>query len=355
MRAGRPHAQLGRLAASRPPSATNLFFHPSSLPLSRRRRPAGRTAATGFGTPPPNNNNKKAQAKPPPVPAGPADGVDPEAEARYAGDFDGLADAVRDLAPRVKAGLGGASLYLVGMMGAGKSTVAGLLGAALGYPALDTDALVAAAAGEGRTVADVFREAGEAAFRDAETDALRGLQPYTAIIVSTGGGAVIRPANWALMQHGVVVWLDGHPALLAARAVGDGVAGRPLLAGGGEGEGGDAAPPDLAATTDRMTALLASRRRQYENADVRVPLEAAPGPGVAATASAAAPPEGAPPAVVAYRVLRALDARLTGDAAAREAAREFTITEEGGVPKTMRVVPAKEGGGGGGGDAAPGA
>jgi shikimate kinase len=259
---------------------------------------------------------------------------------------------VRALAPPVAASLAGASLYLVGMMGAGKSTVAALLGAALGYPALDTDALVAAAAGGGRTVADVFAEAGEAGFRDAETDALRGLQPYASIIVSTGGGAVIRPANWALMQHGVVVWLDGHPALLAARAVGDGLGARPLLGGGGEG----GAPPDLAATTDRMAALLASRRRQYENADIRVPLEARPASGGAAAAAgpaaAAAPPAGAPPAVVAYRGRRALDARLTGDAADREAAREFTVTEEGGVPKTMRVVPAKDGGGG---RAAPGA
>jgi shikimate kinase len=306
---------------------------------SPRRAAPPPPAATGFGAP--KDSNKPS--KPPPVPAGPADGVDAEAEARYEGDYDGLADAVRDLAPRVRDALGGAPLYLVGMMGAGKSTVAGLLGAALGYPALDTDALVAAAAGEGRTVADVFAEAGEAAFRDAETDALRGLQPYTAIVVSTGGGAVIRPANWALMQHGVVVWLDGPPGLLAARAVGDGVKGRPLLSGGDD----SGAAPDLEATTARMAALLASRRRSYENADIRVPLEAKPG------AASTTPPPGAPPALVCYRVLRALDARLTADAAAREAARDFTITDAGAVG-TMRVVPAKEGGGGGG-DAAPGA
>ena len=301
--------------------------------------------ATGFGTPKEDKNKKNAAApKPPP---GPADGVDAAAEALYEGDYDALADAVRDLAPKVKEALAGSSLYLVGMMGAGKSTVAGLLGAALGYPSLDTDSLVAAAAGEGRTVADVFAEAGEAAFRDAETDALAGLQPYTSIIVSTGGGAVIRPANWALMQHGVVVWLDGHPALLAKRAVGDGVAGRPLLS-----SDDGAPPPDLTATTERMAAILATRRRQYENADVRVPLEAKP----SETATSDSPPEGAPPAVVAYRVLRALDARLTGDALMREEARKFEIK---GVPETMRVVPAKNengsGEGGGAGGAAPGA
>jgi len=327
---------------------------PSRPPLSHHSRlPAPPPHATGFGAPKEDAKKKRKKA---PVPAGPADGVDPAAEALYEGDYDALADAVRDLAPRVKDALAGSSLYLVGMMGAGKSTVAGLLGAALGYPSLDTDALVAAAAGEGRTVADVFAEAGEAAFRDAETDALAGLQPYTSIVVSTGGGAVIRPANWALMQHGVVVWLDGPPALLAKRAVGDGLAGRPMLAAGGDD--GAAEPPSLAATTDRMAALLASRRRQYENADIRVPLEARPAAGAAAAAGAPAPtsppPEGAPPAVVAYRVLRALDARLTGDAAMREAAREFTITDDS-LPSTMRVVPAKEGSGGEGGGAAPGA
>lgn len=53
--------------------------------------------------------------------------------------------------------------------------------------------------------------------------------PFKAIVVSTGGGAVIRRQNWGYMQHGVVVWLTGQPELLARRALQDGTASRPLL------------------------------------------------------------------------------------------------------------------------------
>ena len=53
--------------------------------------------------------------------------------------------------------------------------------------------------------------------------------PFAKCVVATGGGAVIRRTNWGYMQHGVVVWLDGPPELLASRVVGDGIAQRPLV------------------------------------------------------------------------------------------------------------------------------
>lgn len=51
--------------------------------------------------------------------------------------------------------------------------------------------------------------------------------------MATGGGAVVRHVNWAYLHHGIVVWLDGPPELLARRAVGDGTAKRPMLAQAG--------------------------------------------------------------------------------------------------------------------------
>lgn len=53
--------------------------------------------------------------------------------------------------------------------------------------------------------------------------------PFAKCVVATGGGAVIRRSNWGYMQHGVVIWLDGPPELLASRVVGDGIAQRPLV------------------------------------------------------------------------------------------------------------------------------
>ena len=53
--------------------------------------------------------------------------------------------------------------------------------------------------------------------------------PFKAVVVSTGGGAVVRRQNWGFMQHGVVVWLTGSPELLGRRALRDGTATRPLL------------------------------------------------------------------------------------------------------------------------------
>ena len=120
-------------------------------------------------------------------------------------------------------------VVLVGMMGAGKTTVGRELAGRLGWRFLDTDALVEASAVS--TVAELFASSGETAFRLEESrvlaDALVGGGPA---VVSAGGGAVVTPANRELLATaGAVVWLRADPATLAAR-VGSGV-GRPLLDG----------------------------------------------------------------------------------------------------------------------------
>lgn len=139
-------------------------------------------------------------------------------------------------------------VLLVGMMGAGKSTVAGLLANRLGWPVVDTDEIIEGWAGA--SVAEIFDHDGEAAFRAAEAKAIAELeQAEEPLVVSVGGGAVVSNANRrALRAAGTVVWLRARPSTLAAR-VGSG-GSRPLLSRGG---------------TDAEAALvhLASARETY--------------------------------------------------------------------------------------------
>ncbi len=107
------------------------------------------------------------------------------------------------------------SLALVGLSGAGKSSVGRLLAARLDWPLRDTDTLIEQAAG--RSVARIFAEQGEAGFRDLEAAALRTALTPSAI-VATGGGIVLRAENRALLRaRAYVVWLDAPTETLITR------------------------------------------------------------------------------------------------------------------------------------------
>ncbi|HVT41728.1 MAG TPA: shikimate kinase [Acidimicrobiales bacterium] len=118
-------------------------------------------------------------------------------------------------------------LLLVGMMGAGKTTVGSLLAQRLGWPYRDSDADVEA--DTGLTVPEIFARDGEAAFRTAEARVLaEACADPSPSVVSVAGGAVLNPdTRRRISECGTVVWLRARPETLAAR-VGDG-AGRPLL------------------------------------------------------------------------------------------------------------------------------
>jgi shikimate kinase len=122
------------------------------------------------------------------------------------------------------------SIALIGLSGAGKSSAGRLLAARLGWPLLDTDALIAATAG--RTVAQVFADSGEPHFRDLESAALRHAFTIVPCVVSTGGGIVLRAENRALLrERAFVVWLDAPTEILVARLLAHDEA-RPLIGGG---------------------------------------------------------------------------------------------------------------------------
>lgn len=108
-------------------------------------------------------------------------------------------------------------ILLVGMMGAGKTTVGRLLAERLGRHYVDSDEEVEAATG--RTVRELFEEGGERAFRPLESEALAAaVRGDTAVVVGVAGGAVLDPANRDLLKRsGTVVWLRATPETLARR------------------------------------------------------------------------------------------------------------------------------------------
>jgi len=124
-----------------------------------------------------------------------------------------------------------ATLWLVGMMGAGKSTVGPAVARRLARPFVDLDDVIAQEAGT--VIPEIFAAEGEAGFRVRETAALRRLAGAEAV-VACGGGIVVDPGNVALLRtSGLVAWLEAPPEVLAQRVRVP--AGRPML--GAEGVG----------------------------------------------------------------------------------------------------------------------
>jgi len=110
------------------------------------------------------------------------------------------------------------SIVLIGMMGAGKSSVGTCLQRHTAFALFDTDDIVA----------EIFSKHGEKKFREAETQALRQLSETKRAIIVTGGGIVLRRENLQILKRlGITVWLDGNEEALFERASRSG--NRPLL------------------------------------------------------------------------------------------------------------------------------
>lgn len=148
-------------------------------------------------------------------------------------------------------------IFLVGISGSGKSTVGKALAARLGWDFADSDLEIEAQAGH--SIPDLFRDEGEAHFRELESQVLNMLAEREPTVVATGGGAVTSEDSRRAMSRGFIVWLSISPAKAAERlAANPETEERPLLAGDPAG---------------RLAALLDARIERYREADAAIDVE----------------------------------------------------------------------------------
>jgi shikimate kinase len=144
------------------------------------------------------------------------------------------------------------NVIFVGFMGTGKTTVGSALAKDLGIPHRDLDEAIAER--EGCSIPELFATKGEQYFRDAESAMLRELLQEKPQVLTTGGGAVLRPENVRLMlSEGTVIALSAAEEELIRRLAGD--TGRPLIAG------------DVA---QRVRRLLDERKGAYDFAPIQI-------------------------------------------------------------------------------------
>ena len=101
------------------------------------------------------------------------------------------------------------NIFLIGFMGAGKSTIARTLQRELGFPLVEMDERIVQE--QGMSINDIFAQYGEAHFREIESQLVVDLGKQEPSIVSCGGGVVVRPENTQNMKKsGRIVLLNGH-------------------------------------------------------------------------------------------------------------------------------------------------
>jgi len=143
-----------------------------------------------------------------------------------------------------------APIFLIGFMGAGKTTVGRALARQLDYDFLDLDELIAKQVG--KSVQEIFAELGEGNFRSLEREAIRSCEQLPRAVVALGGGAYEDENNRNVLRRiGQTVWLDCTLEVCLRRITGD--KSRPLLGDKGA-----------------MSKLLEQRRTAYAEADFTV-------------------------------------------------------------------------------------
>ena len=149
--------------------------------------------------------------------------------------------------------LGGRNLYLVGMMGSGKSSTGPHLAKELSYGFVDSDKVIEQVYGQ--PISIIFEREQEEGFRLLESQVLNTIGQHHSLVVATGGGIVTKAENWGVLHQGIVVWIDPGCNRLFARLESD-PGGRPLL------QQND--------SFDNFQALLVAREKFYIEADLHL-------------------------------------------------------------------------------------
>ncbi len=152
--------------------------------------------------------------------------------------------------------LGGRNIFLIGMMGSGKSQTGPDLAKMINYAFVDTDDVIEKASKQ--SIAEIFEKDGETAFRDLEKQVLKEISQHHSLVIATGGGLVTVPENWGILHQGIVIWLDLDLKRSIKRIKSDDKK-RPLLN-----------DDDLLQT---FSQIYESRKPMYLESDLRIEIE----------------------------------------------------------------------------------
>ena len=164
--------------------------------------------------------------------------------------------AVQSTPKTLKEKLGGRNIFLIGMMGSGKSQTGPFLAKMINYAFVDTDDVIEKASKQ--SISSIFEKDGEKVFRDVEKKVLKEISQHHSLVIATGGGLVTLPENWGILHQGIVIWLDLDLKRSIKRLESD-KKKRPLLIG-----------DDLA---ENFSQILESRKPIYLESDLRIEVE----------------------------------------------------------------------------------
>jgi len=156
----------------------------------------------------------------------------------------------------LKEKLGGRNIFLIGMMGSGKSQTGPVLAKMINYAFVDTDDVIEKASKQ--SITSIFEKDGEKVFRDVEKKVLKEISQHHSLVIATGGGLVTLPENWGILHQGIVVWLDLDLKRSIKRLESD-KKKRPLLIG-----------DDLA---ENFSQIYEIRKPIYLESDLRIEVE----------------------------------------------------------------------------------
>ena len=156
----------------------------------------------------------------------------------------------------LKEKLGGRNIFLIGMMGSGKSQTGPVLAKMINYAFVDTDDVIEKASKQ--SISSIFEKDGEKVFRDVEKKVLKEISQHHSLVIATGGGLVTLPENWGILHQGIVIWLDLDLKRSIKRLESD-QKKRPLLIG-----------DDLA---ENFSQIYESRKPIYLESDLRIEVE----------------------------------------------------------------------------------